>query len=278
MHMGPNSPARCLVLGTTWVKILLDLIDWVWCSLLGVMGGKPLAFLLFMCSWTSQASSANFQVCPGLQPWGNDLGRSAWPQANLSLFCFYHTPAPPSLSSSLPKPYCSPSPEWKHLVFICWIFRGTHRDLSLQEKASCSHAAWDGSAGIPTPSRRLAWLAPVLPSPSASAASLSSAQQPLFPFVTLCSRHCPAASGMWGYVERESWVRCAANSQSAVQQPLLSVGCFNERALQLQPPLGFPALSWHWLPNTAPHLVCWRKRNWPGLTHWLYMLFWKRIC
>lgn len=268
IHMGPNSPARCLVLGTTWVKMVLDLIDWDWCSLLGVMGGKPLAFLSFMCGWTLQASSANFQVCPGLQPWADDIGRSAGPQANLSLFCFYHAPAPPSLSSSLPKPYRSASSERKHPVFIHWIFRGTHQDLKLQKKASHSHATWDGSAGIPTPSRWLAWLAPVLPCPSASAASRSSAQEPLSPFVALCSRHCPAASGMWGYVGMESWVHCAANSQSTIQHPLLLLGCLNEHALLLQPP---------W-PNTAPHLVCWTKRNCPGLTHWLCMLSWKRIC
>jgi len=28
-HMGPDSPERCWVLGTAWIKMLLNLINWV---------------------------------------------------------------------------------------------------------------------------------------------------------------------------------------------------------------------------------------------------------
>lgn len=38
IHTGPDSSARCLVLGTTWVKMLLNLINWVCCLLAGVDG------------------------------------------------------------------------------------------------------------------------------------------------------------------------------------------------------------------------------------------------
>lgn len=128
------------------------------------MGGKQLVFPLFYYSCVAEHCRPLLQIFKSVPDCSSDSMACRGLQGNLSLVCFYHAPASPQLSFNPSIPYCRPSPEGKHNLYLYMehSLRETYGGFLLHEKATHSHAAQDGSVGIRALSAH-GWLLPCLP-------------------------------------------------------------------------------------------------------------------